>query len=325
MSGGTSRRPRRGALGAEARLSRLLVILPWLMERREVRLDDVASTFSMSRDEVVRELELAAMCGLPPFVDELIDVYIDGETVVVGVPRLFTRPLRLTAPEGFALLAAGRAAMQLPGADTDSPLGRGLAKLAAALGEEPDDAALAVDLAPTEMVDLFVAATRRVERMRIRYWTASRDEVTEREITPRRVFHERGDWYVSADDHRSGERRTFRVDRVERADPTGVFDDPSDDSPSPDPASSVAWSADGSLPRVTLRLGPAARWVIEQYPVDSVVERARGHVDATFAVTSERWLERLLLRAGVHAEVISPPEYARLGVEAAERVLARYT
>ena len=55
------------------------------------------------------------MCGLPPFVDEMIDVFIDDDTVVVGVPRLFTRPLRLTAPEGFALVAAGRAAMQLPG------------------------------------------------------------------------------------------------------------------------------------------------------------------------------------------------------------------
>ena len=61
------------------------------------------------------------MCGLPPFVDEMIDVFIDEGIVVVGVPRLFTRPLRLTAPEAFALLAAGRAAMELPGAD---PTGR---------------------------------------------------------------------------------------------------------------------------------------------------------------------------------------------------------
>ena len=308
-----SRRPKRGALGAEARLSRLLVMLPWLMERKEVPLDEVAATFSMSRDEVVRELELASMCGLPPFVDELIDVFIDEETVFVGVPRLFTKPLRLTAPEGFALLTAGRAAMQLPGADPDSPLGRGLTKLATVLGEDPDsDPALVVDLAATDLVDEFVAATKRVERMKIRYWTASRDEVSERDVTPRRVFHERGDWYVSADDHRSGERRTFRIDRIESYERTGVFDDPLDDAEIDDAVatSSVSWSVDGSLPRVTLRLQPAARWVIEQYPFDSVVEQPRGVVDATFAVTSERWLERLLLRAGTDAEVVTPAEYA---------------
>ncbi len=319
-------RPRRTALPAETRLSRLLVILPWLMERGEVPLVEVERTFSMSRSEVVRELELASMCGLPPFVDELIDVFIDDEMVVVGVPRLFTKPLRLTAPEGFALLTAGRAAMQLPGADPDSPLGRGLAKLAAALGEDPDDSALVVELAPTALVDEFVDATRRRERLRMRYWTASRDEVTEREITPRRVFHERGDWFVSADDHRSGETRTFRIDRVEALERTGEFDDPVEEpaADSPSTNSSVAWSADGSLPRVTLRLKAPARWVVEQYPVDSVVERANGSVDATFAVSSERWLERLLLRAGTDAEVIEPAEYTALGRDAARRILSRY-
>ena len=106
--------PRRSERAAESRLSRLLVMLPWLMERREVPLAEVAATFRMTPAEVEAELELAAMCGVPPFVDELIDVFIDDETVFVGVPRLFTKPLRLTAPEGFALVTAGRAAMQLP-------------------------------------------------------------------------------------------------------------------------------------------------------------------------------------------------------------------
>ena len=125
-----------GRRTAEDRLRGLLVMLPWLMERGEVPLAEVARHFRMPPEQVVADLELAAMCGLPPFVDEMIDVFIDDDTVVVGVPRLFTRPLRLTAPEGFALVAAGRAAMQLPGADPEGPLGRGLQKLAAALGDD---------------------------------------------------------------------------------------------------------------------------------------------------------------------------------------------
>jgi len=64
---------------------------------------------------------------------------------------------------------------------------------------------------------------------------------------------------------------------------------------------------------------------VEQYPVDSVTERSKGVVDATFAVSSERWLERLLLRAGTDAEVIEPMEYAALGRDAARRLLARYS
>jgi proteasome accessory factor C len=317
-----SRPTRRSERAAESRLSRLLVMLPWLMERREVPLAEVAATFKMTAEEVAAELELAAMCGVPPFVDELIDVFIDGETVFVGVPRLFTRPLRLTAPEGFAIVAAGRAAMQLPGADPASALARGLAKLAAALGEEADESAFVVDLAPTPMVDELVDATEQIERLRMRYWTASRDDVTERELTPRRVFHERGEWYVAGDDQRSGEYRTFRVDRIESLERTGTFDDP---PARPEvPGSSVAWTADGSLPRVTVRLQPAARWVIEEYPVDSMTELPGGAVEARFAVVSERWLERVVLRAGADANVVEPARWRDLGKRAAARVLARY-
>ena len=124
-----------GPRKAEDRLRRLLVMLPWLMEVGEVPLSEVSERFDMTDAQVQKELELVAMCGLPPFVDEMVDVFVDDGIVFVGIPRLFTRPLRLTAPEGFSLLSSARAAMELPGADPSGPLGRGLAKLAAALGD----------------------------------------------------------------------------------------------------------------------------------------------------------------------------------------------
>lgn len=180
---------------------------------------------------------------------------------------------------------------------------------------------MVVELAPTPLVDDFVAAVQRVERVKMRYWTASRDEVSERVLTPRRVFHERGDWFVAGDDERSGEYRTFRIDRVESFELTGERGDPAEGER---PATSVGWSADGSLPRVTVRLAPAARWVIEQYPVDSVTTLADGRTEATLAVLSERWLERLLLRVGTSAEVVEPRAYRALARRAATRLLAKY-
>ena len=88
-----------GPRNAEDRLRRLLVMLPWLMEVGEGPLAEVARRFDLSEAQVQGDLELVAMCGLPPFVDEMIDVFVDDGMVFVGVPRLFTRPLRLTAPE----------------------------------------------------------------------------------------------------------------------------------------------------------------------------------------------------------------------------------
>ncbi len=312
-----------GRRTAEDRLGGLLVMLPWLMERGEVPLAEVARHFRMAPEQVVADLELAAMCGLPPFVDEMIDVFIDDDTVVVGVPRLFTRPLRLTAPEGFALVAAGRAAMQLPGADPEGPLGRGLQKLAAALGDDGVVVDIPVGPALEQSIAVVAAAAEHAERLEVEYWTPSRDEVTTRTITPRRVFNDRGDWYVIADDGRSGERRTFRIDRFESIEPTGEHEPATGD---PDaPTRPPEWFADGGLPRVVLRLSAAARWVVERYPVDDVTELGSGAVRATFPVASQRWLERLLVRLGPETEVLEPAEWRDLGADVARRILARYT
>jgi len=311
---------RSGPRGAEDRLRRLLVMLPWLMERGEVPVAEAAERFGMSEKQIARDLELAAMCGLPPFVDELIDVFIDEGMIWVGVPRLFTRPLRLNAVEAWELLAAGRAAMQLPGADPDGPLGRGLDKLARALGED-DTSGVRVELDRPAIADRIATAIETHERLDIAYWSASSDEASTRRIVPRQLFSDRGEWYVSADDDRSGELRTFRLDRIEHLGATGEVVVPSDaELPTPG-----EWFTDASISRVTLRLAPAAHWITERYPVDEVSEPdADGWVTARMPLASERWFVRTMLRLGPAAEVVESPLVGDPVGDAAAAVLARY-
>jgi proteasome accessory factor C len=311
---------------AEERLQRLLVMLPWLMEVGEVPLADVARRFDMTEADVQKNLELVAMCGLPPFVDEMIDVFVDEGVVFVGVPRLFTRPLRLTAPEGFALLASARAAMELPGADERGPLGRGLAKLAAVLDEvglQTGDitAGVAFDLHRPALTDELAEFTATGAEVTIDHYSPDRDEVTQRTIVPRHVFAESGRWYVVADDGRSGERRTFRIDRIERAEPTGTH------VPTEDHVSAPAgFFTDADVPRAVLRLAPTARWITEEYPIDEVVELTApaGWVQVRLPVASQRWLHRLLIRLGQNAVLIEPSSAADEAVALARQLLARY-
>lgn len=210
--------------------------------------------------------------------------------------------------------------MELPGADREGPLGRGLAKLAAALGED-DTSGVRIDLdGPPLTADLADAAREHAE-LRIRYWSASNDEVTERTIVPRQVFSDRGEWYVSADDDRSGAVRTFRIDRIEAVERTGAVVTPSD-AELPRPGD---WFADGSVPRATVRLAPAARWVVERYPVDEVSEPdAAGWVTARLPVASDAWLVRTMLRLGPDAEIVEPDDDRDLARAAAAQLLARY-
>lgn len=311
---------RKGPRGAEDRLRRLLVILPWLMEHAPgtVPLAEAAERFDVSPHSLADDLTLVAMCGLPPYVDEMIDLYVDDDEIYVGVPRLFTRPLQLNAVEAFELLAAGNAALQLPGADPDGPLGRGLRKLASALGE--DDTGIVVVNPQPPFTDELAAAAEAGERLVIEYWSASSDQLSERTIVPRLVSTDRGAWYVRADDDRSGEQRTFRIDRIARLDHTGEFVTPSTPAPT-----DGGWFADGSIPRVTIRIAPAARWVVERFPADDVsAPDADGWVTARLPVASERWLAQVLLTAGPDAELVEPGPFADVAPDAAARVLARY-
>ncbi len=306
---------RRGPRPTGDRLRRLLVMLPWLMERGEASVAEMSDRFEVTEAELVKDLELAAMCGLPPFVDEMVDVFIDDGTVYAGVPRLFTKPLRLTAPEGFALLAAARVAMQLPGADAGGALARALAKLAIALGDD----AVVVDTPQPPATAAVAEAAAKCERLRIRYWSPAADRRSEREITPRRVFVDGGAWYVIADDHLSGESRTFRIDRIDMVEATGIIDAPRDVVVPAD----GAWFADADLPTARLRVPASETWVAERYPTRSVTA-IDGGWELVVSIASEHWLEQLLLRLGAAAQVVEPQEWRGLGSRAARTLLATY-
>jgi proteasome accessory factor C len=305
---------RRGPEPLKDRIRRLLVMLPWLMERGSAPIDEMCERFQVSERDLVADLEQASMCGLPPFLDEMVDLFIDEGVAYVGVPRFFTRPLRLTAPEGFTLITAGRAALAMPGAEADGPLARAIAKLEAVLGSD----GVVVDMAqPPATADL-IAAADEGGRVEITYWSGSSDRTTERTVTPRAVFADRGRWYVVADDDLSGDERRFRIDRIiewRRTDevvarravvvPSG--DDWFDDAP--------------DAVTVTLSLAPAGRWVVERFPVRHVTADGERLV-AVMSVANERWLRELLLRLGPAAEVLEPPAWRGLAAESARQVLA---
>ena len=305
---------------ATERLRRLLIILPWLMERGEVSVDEVAERFSVGIDDLIRDLELVSMCGLPPYVDEMIDVFIDEGMIFVGIPRLFTRPLRLSEVEAFELLAAGRAAMQLPGADLDGALARGLGKIAMGLGED-DTGLLVVAPTPAIVQELSQVIENR-ERVEVRYQSSKDVAPTDRLLEPFVVFSSQGNWYTHAHDVGSEGLRTFRVDRIESLTVIGQAENEAPDS-MPEPG---IWFADAEIERVTLRVAPRGRWIYERYPVDEVSSPdADGWVEVRLAVTSRQWFERLLLRLGDAVEVVDPSSMRVVRSEAAARVLGRYS
>ena len=138
-------------------------------------------------------------------------------------------PLMLTDDEATAVvlgLLAGRR-LGLPGHATESALAKVRRVLPAALAERvqalQDTLAFTLPArdgaAPATPVLLTLAeAVRARRRVRIGYrsWRAS---TSERDLDPYGLVFHSGRWYVTGHDHRSGQIRTFRVDRVHTAHP----------------------------------------------------------------------------------------------------------
>jgi proteasome accessory factor C len=302
------------------RLQRVLALVPWILAHPGVTIAELAARFEVSERELERDLELLPMCGLPPYTaDRLIDVsVIDGE-VEIRLAEYFERPLRLAPAEGLALLAAGRALLAVPGSDDDGPLATALAKLDDALGAP---GSLAVDVGASDQLQRLQDAEADDERVEIDYYSFARDEMTTRVIDPWRVFHAFGAWYVAAWCHRAQAERLFRVDRVRAVRATGERFDPA--TRADDDARDLVYRPRPEDPRVTLRLAPAAEWVVESHPHESATRADDGTWQVVLAISEPAWLERLLVALGPDATVVAPADLTELGAEAAGRLRRRY-
>jgi proteasome accessory factor C len=311
-----------GRTTASERLARLLTVLPWIASRDGPRLDEVCARFGMSRKQLLDDLEIVPLVGLPPYTpDTLIEVTIEGDRVWLRFADVFAHPLRLTPEQGLALVAAGSAWRGLPWADGDGPLATALDKIAGVLGVDPDEA-VSVTLGATRpgLLDTLHSAVAQHRRVRLDYYSYSRDERTSREVDPHAVFAHRGAWYLRGHCLLAKGSRLFRVDRISDVDLLEQTFEP------PDEIDDGVFEPTPQVPRVTIRLPAAARWVVETFPVEEVQEHDDGRLDVRLAVSARPWLERLLVRLGPAAQVIDAddPELRSVGRDTARRLLARY-
>jgi len=301
------------------RLRRLLAILTWLAQVGETPIEVAAARFGLEPDALVAELEMAACCGLPPYTpDQLMEIVVTDTTVSAHLGEMLARPRRLSAREGFALAASGRALLAVPGSDENGALSRALAKLDRALGGE----SMVIELDDPSMLGVVRRALETGNQLQIEYYSASSDEVSSRRIDPLRLFAGDGHWYVDAHCYKAGDERRFRVDRIQAAE---ILDDV---------ASGPREAAEGAeyepfvpgpdIRTVRLALDPSVAWVVESIPAVTPPEQTGDRIEVDVAVGGDAWLKRLLLRLGTAARVVGPPEAASLLGDAAGQILDRY-
>ncbi|QDY75977.1 helix-turn-helix transcriptional regulator [Streptomyces qinzhouensis] len=307
---------------------RMLSLVTYLRERPGARVEDVARAFGITEDELISDLDLLPMCGTSFRGGDLLDIDTDGDRIWWHNPDDVAEPLRLAADEATALLVAARAVATLPGlreSDREALL-RATAKLETAAGEAAG-ASSRLSVTFESEGGVFAAVDRAItekRRLWLRYYSPARDELTEREVDPVRLFAV-GHTYLEGWCRLSEARRTFRLDRVAEI---RLLDAPAA-PPEIEPRDLsdlskglVQPSADDS--EVVVEAGPGGRWVAEYYPHDRAEELPGGGLRITLRTPSPASLRRLALRLGADGRITEPADLAESARQAAREALAAY-
>jgi predicted DNA-binding transcriptional regulator YafY len=172
-------------------------------------------------------------------------------------------------------------------------------------------------------------ALLRRQRLKITYHVRSRNEQSEREVSPQVVVHYKGNWYLVAWCHMRKGLRSFALDSIESAwsmgqeakevgrqtlerfvgQGYGIFS-----------GEEVQWA--------TLRFSPErARWVAQEvwHPQQTLTPLPDGRLDMRLPYTDLRELSMDVLRHGAHVEALEPPELRQALLEELARAQRQYT
>jgi proteasome accessory factor C len=319
--------------GAREQVSRLLALVPYLQTRTDVSLAQVAADFGVRPEQIMKDLKVLWMCGLPGLTpDKMIDVDFGAiEDDPEGVVRIdnadfLSRPVRLGSSEASALIVALRALREGSPESSHEVIDRCLIKLEDATATGTATPPVAVHLPQSPAAQRHAATLQRAIRgnrqARLDYYVPTRDETTQRTVDPLELLTGEGHDYLDAWCHLAQARRLFRLDRMHAVE---IVDEPRQEHDlTPRDLSEGLFEAGPDDVEAILHLERYARWVADYYPVDSVEELGGGRLEARLRVGDPRWLVRLALRVAPGITIVEPVQLREELARTAQATLALY-
>ncbi len=163
---------------------------------------------------------------------------------------------------------------------------------------------------PSEYFTRVTDALLKRRRLQVTYHGRERDEVTEREVSPQRLIHYRGNWYLDAWCHEKNGLRSFAVDRIRQC---ALVDRPAhnleDQRLDEHYATSYGIFSGTPCDTAVLRFSPmAARWVADEcwHPDQQGVWLEGGGYELRIPYSDPRELIMDILKYGSEVEVMAP-------------------
>ncbi|MEU7629679.1 YafY family protein [Nocardia sp. NPDC049220] len=308
------------------RLSRLLNMIPYFIAHPGISAAAAAADLGVTTKQLMSDLNQLWMCGLPGYgPGDLIDLSFSEESIEVTFSAGIDRPLRLTSTEATALLVALRSIVDMPGMVDPTAAHAAIAKIESAIAGGSTRAGEARETHTPPREAPAVATVRSAlalgRALRLVYYSASRDVVSERVVDPIRIVLVDNNSYLQAWCRQAEGVRLFRFDRIEAA---VELDEQARPPEHATEAGLDLFQDDPAVPLARLRIHADYAWVLDQYPMHRLAVHLDGSLEATMRFATLDWMARLLLGFGAGVTVLGPPELVAAVRERSNAALAAY-
>ncbi|MGA1334943.1 MAG: WYL domain-containing protein [Candidatus Nanopelagicaceae bacterium] len=203
---------------AALRAIRLLDLVPYIVAHPGISITELAKVFSISRDEVLKDLNLLFLCGLPGYTPlELIDISFDEESVVIRDPQNLAAPRNLNESEALIARIA-LAALEESTPKTSAAYPQIIAlreKIAEAFSSSIPASAITFTLDKERAtVEAIENAIKQELDLEMTYNNVTKDSSSRRCITPISIIAEDKRTLVSAYCHIAKALRTFNLAQI---------------------------------------------------------------------------------------------------------------
>jgi proteasome accessory factor C len=203
---------------AALRAIRLLDLVPYIVAHPGISITELAKEFSISRDEVLKDLNLLFLCGLPGYTPlELIDISFDEESVVIRDPQNLAAPRNLNESEALIARIA-LAALEESTPKTSAAYLQIIAlreKIAEAFSSSIPASAITFTLDKERAtLEAIESAIKQELDIEMTYNNVTKDSSSRRSITPISIIAEDKRTLVSAYCHSAKALRAFNLAQI---------------------------------------------------------------------------------------------------------------
>lgn len=296
---------------ATGRAIRLLDLVPYLRANPGMNIKEIATEFKVSVSEIVSDLDLLMVCGLPGYTPlELIDLSTDEGYVTLRDPQNLEYPRNFTIHELLILKIALSALLVDSPPMLHSEIGSLISKLDHQMPNQISSEGIL--FVPDNILNLRrigEEALVKNQQVEISYRNDTKDELTNRKISLIREYESEGEYFWDAWCHLANAKRTFNLEKISSA------------TLSMDPSSIGDLSGENAALTVRLRIRQKSQFFAKHQNILKQTEEPEIYEARIY---QREWLVREILSAGETATVITPSDLKVQVKKRATQALSQY-